>query len=68
MVQDDVVGHVEALPHAQMVKQGGLPKHIAHVDDRDVWKEEDETKMTPVMPTKVVTKKTQPCQELLKFK
>lgn len=42
MVQDDVVGHVEALPHPQMVKQGGLPEHIAHVDDRDIWKEEEE--------------------------
>ena len=39
MVQDDIVGHVEALPHAQMVKQGGLPKHITHVDNRDVWNE-----------------------------
>lgn len=36
VVQDDVVGHVEALPHAQVVEQGGLPKHVAHVHNRDV--------------------------------
>jgi len=40
MVQDDVVGHVEALPYTQVVKQGRLPKHIAHVHNCDVWKEE----------------------------
>lgn len=42
VVQDDVVGHVEALPHTQVVEQGGLAKHVAHVDDRDVWKGESD--------------------------
>lgn len=39
MVQDDVVGHVEALPHTQVVKQRWLPKHVAHVNDGDIWNE-----------------------------
>lgn len=37
VVQDDIVGHVEAFPHAQVVKQRRLTKHIAHVHDGDVW-------------------------------
>lgn len=42
VVQDDVVGHVEALPHTQVVEQGGLAEDVAHVDDRDVWREESD--------------------------
>lgn len=40
MVQDDIVGHVKALPHTQVVEQGGLPAHVAHVHDGDVCEEE----------------------------
>lgn len=40
MVQDDVVGHVEALSNAEVIKQGGLPAHIAHVHNSNVWNKE----------------------------
>lgn len=30
-VQDDVVGHAEALPHTQVVEQGGLAKSVRHL-------------------------------------
>lgn len=36
VVQDDVVGHVEALPHAQVVEQRRLAEDIAHVHHGDV--------------------------------
>lgn len=40
MVQDNVVGHVKAFPHTQVVEQGRLPKHIAHVHNCNVCTEE----------------------------
>lgn len=42
VVQDDIVGHVEALPDTQMVKQGGLPAHITHVNNCNVWRERND--------------------------
>ena len=41
MVQDDIVGHVETLPDAQVVKQRWLPEHVTHIHHGNVWKEED---------------------------
>lgn len=36
-VQDDVVGHAEALSDAQVVEEGGLPEGIGHLHHSYVW-------------------------------
>jgi hypothetical protein len=41
MVQDDIVGHVEALSDTQMVKQRRLPEHITHINYRYVCRERE---------------------------
>lgn len=35
-VQDDVVGHAEALSHSQVVEEGGLAERIRHLHHGDV--------------------------------
>lgn len=36
-VQDDVVGHAEALSDAQVVEERGLAERIRHLHDSNVW-------------------------------
>ncbi|TNN59205.1 hypothetical protein EYF80_030578 [Liparis tanakae] len=42
-VQDDVVGHAEALSHSQVVEERGLAEGIRHLHHSNVWWEETGT-------------------------